>query len=144
MIEYFSHNLWVFWLVTAVAFLILETLTTALVSIWFVPGAVIASLVSVFSDSFALQIVVFLVLSAVCFLLCKKFYKPNKATKLGEANDLLVGKTAIAKTDINSIDGKVLVGDVYWRAVADEEISQGVPVEIMAVNGTVLSVAVKK
>lgn len=140
MVEFFAQNLWIVWMVVAGALLVIEAATVGLVSIWFVPAAVIAAILSIWVDSFFIQLGVFIVLSGVTLFLGKKYFKKNKSEKLDEANELLVGKNAVAKTDIIQSEGKVLVGDVYWRAVSDDEISEGDKVKITAVEGNILTV----
>ncbi len=140
MISFLAENLWALWTALALVFLVVEVATTALVSMWFVPAAVITAILSLFCDNFLVQVIAFLVLSLVFLILCKKFYRVKTPKKLGEANELLIGKNAVAQTDINSINGKVSVGDIYWRAVSDEPIESGSNVKITDVNGTVLTV----
>lgn len=140
MIDFFSQHLWVVWMIAAGGFLVIEAMTAGLISIWFVPGAIIAAILSVWVKNFYIQLAVFLLVSAITVFLSKKFFKKSKSEKLGETNDLLVGKHALAKTDISQTDGKVLVGDVYWRAVCDEDIKQGEYVTVTAVNGNTLKV----
>ena len=61
-----------------------------------------------------------------------------------DPNEALIGKTATATSDINEDDGKVLVGDVYWRAVATTgKIASGETVRIKSVSGTTLTVEKK-
>ncbi len=139
MIEFFADNLWVLWCVAAAAFMIIELLTTALVSMWFVPSAVICAIISVFWDNFLAQVVIFFVLSFIFLLLCKKYYKPD-SKKLAEANELMVGRMGIAETEINSLDGRVIVGDVHWRAVCEGKINPGSRVTVSQVNGNILKV----
>lgn len=141
MIEFITNNLWTLWLSLSVLFLIAEALTAGLISIWFVPGAVFSAIASVFTDNFIIQLIVFLITSSVFLFLCKKFYKGDKATRLAEPNDLLIGKNGITKSNVNSIDGKVLIGDIYWKAVSDEEIEIGEHITVTGVNGTVVTVA---
>ncbi len=143
MIEFFQSNFWIVWMIAAGGFLIIEALTVGLVSIWFVPGAIIAAILSVWVKNFYVQLAVFLVVSGITMFLSKKFFTKNKSEKLIESNDLLVGKTALAKSDITSIDGKVIVGDVYWRAVCDDEIKEGEYVTITKVKGNTLTVTKK-
>ncbi len=140
MISFLAENLWALWTALALVFLVVEVATTALVSMWFVPAAVITAILSIFCDNFLVQVIAFLVLSLVFLILCKKFYRVKTPKKLGEANELLIGKNAVAQTDIDSINGKVSVGDIYWRAVSDEPIESGSNVKITDVNGTVLTV----
>ncbi len=143
MIEFFQNNLWIMWMIAAGAFLVVEALTTALVSIWFVPGAIICAILSVWVDNFFIQIIVFLIISVITMIICKKYFKFNKGEKLEETTALLIGKTGIAKTDITDLEGKILIGDVYWRAVSDEKINNGEQVIVNAVNGNILTVTKK-
>lgn len=143
MIEFFQNNFWIMWMIAAGGFLVIEALTVGLISIWFVPGAIIAAILSVWIDNFYIQLTAFLIISGITMLLSKKFFKKTKSEKLGETNDLLVGKTALAKADISSTDGKVIVGDVYWRAVSETEIKEGEYVTVTAVNGNTLIVTKK-
>ena len=122
MIEFFQNNLWIMWMIAAGGFLVIEALTVGLVSIW---------------------LAVFLVISGITMFLSKKFFKKTKSEKLAESNDLLIGKTALAKTDISATDGKVIVGDVYWRAVSENQINEGEYVTVTAVNGNTLTVTKK-
>ena len=143
MIEFFQNNFWIMWLIAAGGFLVIEALTVGLVSIWFVPGAIIAAILSVWVKNFYIQLAVFLVVSGITMFLSKKFFKKTKSEKLAESNDLLIGKTALAKTDISSTDGKVIVGDVYWRAVSESQINEGEYVTVTAVKGNTLTVTKK-
>lgn len=143
MIEFFQNNLWIMWMIAAGGFLVIEALTVGLVSIWFVPGAIIAAILSVWVKNFYIQLAVFLVISGITMFLSKKFFKKTKSEKLAESNDLLIGKTALAKTDISATDGKVIVGDVYWRAVSENQINKGEYVTVTAVNGNTLTVTKK-
>ena len=143
MIEFFQNNFWIMWMIAAGGFLVIEALTVGLVSIWFVPGAIIAAILSVWVKNFYIQLAVFLVVSGITMFLSKKFFKKTKSEKLAESNDLLIGKTALAKTDISSTDGKVIVGDVYWRAVSESQINEGEYVTVTAVKGNILTVTKK-
>ncbi len=137
---FFIEYMWLFWLIAAAAFLGLEAVTAGLVCIWFVPGAVIASILSVWVHSIAVQIIVFIVLSAVFLFLCRKYFNKSRKEKLDDTANTLIGKTATAQNDISDLEGKVLVGDVYWRAISEDEIKSGDMVVITAVNGNILTV----
>ena len=143
MIEFFQNNIWIMWMIAAGGFLVIEALTVGLVSIWFVPGAIIAAILSVWVKNFYVQLAVFLVVSGITIFLSKKFFKKTKSEKLAESNDLLIGKTALAKADISETSGTVIVGDVYWRAVSEEKISEGEYVTVTAVKGNTLTVIKK-
>ncbi len=140
--EYLMQNPWVAWLVVAVFFLVVEMLTTTLVSIWFVPAAIITCLLTFVIDSVVWQIAIFVVLSAVFMVVARKIYKKHikKPVDDVDQNEKLLGKAALVTEDTNAISGRILVGDVYWRAVSENgnTIPKGETVVIKSVNGTTL------
>ena len=140
--EYLMVNPWIMWLAVGVLFLIVELLTTALVSIWFVPSAIITCLLSFVVDSLLIQIAIFVVLSAVFMVVCRKIYNKHikKPVDDVDQNEKLLGKSATVTEDTNGITGRILVGDVYWRAVSEngDTIQKGETVKIKGVNGTTL------
>ena len=75
--EYLMENLWIFWIAVGVIFLVIEMLTTALVSIWFVPAAIITCILSLFIDNLPLQVTIFVVLSAIFMVICRKIYNKH-------------------------------------------------------------------
>ena len=140
--EYLIANPWIMWLAVGIFFLIVELLTTALVSIRFVPSAIITCLLSFVVDSLLLQTAIFVVLSAVFMVVCRKIYNKHIKKPVDEIdqNEKLLGKTATVTEDTNAITGRILVGDVYWRAVSEsnEIIPKGETVKIKDVKGTTL------
>ena len=140
--DYLIANPWIMWLAVGVLFLIVELLTTALVSIWFVPSAIITCLLSFVVDNLLIQIAIFVVLSAVFMVVCRKIYNKHikKPVDDVDQNEKLLGKTATVTEDTNGITGRILVGDVYWRAVSEngDIIQKGETVKIKGVNGTTL------
>ena len=140
--DYLIANPWIMWLAVGVLFLIVELLTTALVSIWFVPSAIITCLLSFVVDSLLIQIAIFVVLSAVFMVVCRKIYNKHikKPVDDVDQNEKLLGKSATVTEDTNGITGRILVGDVYWRAVSEngDTIQKGETVKIKGVNGTTL------
>lgn len=140
MVEFLLSNIWAMWLIAAAVFVALEAVSGALVSIWFVPGAVITSIMSIWVKNFTVQIVVFVLLSAAFLFFCKKYFSMNKPDALDDTSEKYIGKIAVAKTDISETEGKVLLGDVYWRAVSKEKIKEGETVLITSVNGNIFTV----
>jgi membrane-bound serine protease (ClpP class) len=57
--------------------------------------------------------------------------------------ETLLGQTARASRPINGEQGKVFVEGEYWNAVSDDVISEGQPVEIVAIDGLTLKVKAK-
>ena len=133
----------IFWFVLALALLILELATTSLVSIWFVPSAVLTGVVSFFWDWVPGQILVFAGLSGVSLWLTLRYYKKRKERKPPDeidADERLIGRVATVSEPVSVLGGKVLVGDVYWRAESGEELPVGTVVTVREVRGTTLIV----
>lgn len=140
--EYLIENMWVVWTVVGVLALVIEMATATLVSIWFVPAAILTCLLSLAVDSIPAQIVVFVVLSAISMVISRKIYKKYIKKNKDEisAESKLIGKVAKTTEETDAHTGKVLVGDIYWKAVSEtgEKIGKDETVIIKGVNGTTL------
>ena len=140
---YLTANHWVVWLVISVFFLILELATQALVSIWFVPSAIITALFSLSVDNVVIQTAIFVLLSALFLLASKLLYKKffRQRLDLEQEEDMVVGRSGKAVMPITETDGKVLVGDIYWRAVSENEpIEPEETIKVTGIHGTTLIV----
>ena len=139
--EYILSNMWLVWTAIGILLLLIEISTPNLVTIWFVPSAVVTAILSLVVGNVYLQLVLFIVLSALCLLLSKKVYKRIKKTEEVNPNDRLIGVTAKVVEGLSQNDGKVLVGDVYWRAVCDEQVGVDELVVVKEIKGTTLVVS---
>ncbi len=141
--EFLLNNMWLVWLIAAGAFVALEAVTVSLVSIWFVPGAILTSVLSIWVENIAIQVVVFILLSAIFLFICRKLFKKSKPEALDDTTSKLIGKIATAQTDITCTEGQVLLGDIHWRAISDSPVEAGATVVITEVNGNTLTVCEK-
>ncbi len=133
------------WLAVIVAAVIVEALTFTLVSIWFVPGALVSMILS-FVPAIApwVQILVFFVLTLLFLILVKpiasKFLiKDRVATNA----DALIGEEAIVIEAINNLEakGQVKVRGQVWTARAfdkDATYEVGETLHILAIEGVKL------
>ena len=76
----------ILWLALVVVFILVELATTALVSIWLVAGAVAALLVSLFTDSWTVELAVFAVVSAVALAASRPLARRLQQSKAPELN----------------------------------------------------------
>ena len=140
--EFFFENLWALWVAVGVVALIIELSTAALVSIWFVPAAILTALVSLVVNSFFIQILVFVILSIIAMIISRKVYKKyiKKDKDDVDANSNLIGKYAKTTEDTDGLNGKVLVGDIYWKAKTQngDTVPKDQSVKIVSVEGTTL------
>ena len=132
---------WIIWLIIGVAAFIIEASTVSLVSVWFGISAVIMAVLSLFIPSVFLQIIIYVILTAIILYLTKpvlgKFFNPEKTN-----SGALIGKTVIVSEKVDNLGetGMVTVNGIGWRARAlnDEVIEKGEKVIINKIEGVTL------
>lgn len=128
--------IWLF--VTALA-LIIEFITTDLVSIWFVGGGLIGMILSLASVPWGIQVVAFLIVSfALLFSLRKIILKRFKGQEVNLNADRAIGKTFRLLSAITFDDaGSIKVNDVTWTAVSKNNmpIPAGKIVKVVEIKG---------
>ena len=136
------------WLICAIAFGVFELITTNLVSIWFVFGSVAAMIISLFNVPIWAQIIIFVIVSAVCLFFTRPIASKYLNSKTVKTNvDSLVGRTLVAKTDIDNLkmSGKADLDGTTWITVScdDSIIASGEEIEVVKVEGAKLIVKKK-
>ena len=133
--------MWVFWLIAAGIFFIIEMATIGFLVFWLGIGALLAMVTSFITDSILVQSIVFVVTSTLLLIftrpLVNKFVKVPKEVKTNAYS--IIGKKAIVVKAINNIEGEGQVkidGDVWSaKSVNDEEIPKDTEVEIAEIDG---------
>lgn len=133
------------WLAIAVVLGIIEAATVALVSIWFAIGAVAAMVPAYLNAPFWAQILVFVLVSALCFAFTRPFFqKVIKVKKQPTNADGLVGQEGVATEDIENIEcrGRVFISSLSWSARSEngELIPEGAVVTVKKIEGVTLIV----
>ena len=138
-----DYSMSVIWLIIAVACGLIEAGTIALVSVWFVIGAVVSFFMAlIFPESILLQIFVFILFSILSLVFIRPVAKKyvDKYTRGGNINSK-VDKTGVVVQEIKKDEkGRVKIGDFEWLAVSNEDISEGTKVRITNVDGNTLCV----
>ena len=138
-----DYSMAVIWLIIAVACGLTEAGTIALVSVWFVIGAVVSFFMAlIFPESILHQIFVFILFSILSLVFIRPVAKKyvDKYTKGGNINSK-VNKTGVVIQEIKKGEkGRVKIGDVEWLAISNEDISRGTKVRITNVDGNTLFV----
>lgn len=137
--------IWV-WVAVIAAAIVVEVLSAQLLSIWFALGGVAALIASCFTDSVAVQIIVFAVVSAVALAVIFPFVRKSlKKAHVSTNADRYIGKTAVVTEDISNIDakGQVKVDNQIWSARSDsgEELFAGTRVKVLRIEGVKLIVS---
>ena len=132
------------WLIAIVVFIAAEAATVALVSVWFIGGAVCALIAAILGAGLGVQLAVFLVVSAALLAFACPAARKKWAKKPERMNaDRLVGETATVTEPIDACaDTGVRVSGVLWTAkcATGERIEKGRHVTIERVEGAKLYV----
>lgn len=138
-----------FWIVIAIAMAAVEFGTVALVSAWFVVGAVVALIAALLGVPFWLQAVIFVLVSGLLLLLFRPFLrKVLQPNKLKTNVDALAGKRALVTQTVDNLraTGTVKLDGVIWaaRSANDTPIAEGTVVTVQRVEGVKLMVVPEK
>ena len=138
---------WIIWLIVFVVMLIIEAATTALATVWFAAGALVAMIMDLCGAPHNLQIIVMAAVSVVTFVICMIWIRP-KLESLRRANvqrtnaDRLIGMEGVVIVPVNPVEGKgqVKVEGQVWSAKSESAIDEGTTVKIRAIEGVKLIV----
>lgn len=135
----------IIWFAIFIALIVIEALTADLLTVWFMPAAVICIILAAFNVPITVQVSVFFGLSIIMFILSKTVFKNHFKTKKSEKTnlDLIIGETGIVTEDIDNVaaKGTVKVNFQLWTARAKDgvtDIKAGDRVKIVAVEGVKL------
>ena len=133
--------MWIFWLIAAGIFFIIEMATIGFLVFWLGIGALLAMLTSFITDSIFIQSIVFIISSTLLLIftrpLVDKFIKIPKEIKTNAYS--IIGKKGIVISKINNIEGngQIKVDGEVWSAksLTDEDIPENSEVEIVEIDG---------
>ncbi len=136
----------IFWLILTVALAVVEISTLGLVTIWFAVGSVFAFILALIGVGVPFQIAAFIVGSVVALLFARPVVAGKFKDRIKKTNiDAVIGRTLIAKTDIDNIrgTGKVDMDGSTWLAASTMDnvvIHAGEEVKVVEVRGVKLIV----
>ena len=128
------------WLVLLVVFIVAEASTVTLVSIWFAAGALVAMLAALLDVQLWLQIVLFVVVSALALLSLRPLLRKYFTPRLTRTNvDAVIGTVGTVTADIDNIasQGTIKLGAMEWtaRSSSGEKIPAGTIVKVDRIEG---------
>ena len=132
------------WLGIVVLAVVVEVSTVALVSIWFMPAALVSMILAFCGVPLWIQILVFLILSALCIVFIQPLSKKVLGVKHVATNaDSLIGEEAVVIEDINNLEarGQVKVRGQVWTARSadkDAVYTKGDVLNVIAIEGVKL------
>lgn len=136
----------VFWLIALILFLALEAATAGLTSIWFAVGSLAALISSAFGAPLWLQIIWFILVSAVTLFFTRPLARKYLAPKHRATNaDRVIDMPCLVTEKIDNISGvgTVSAGGKLWsaRSMNGDILEKGTLVRAVAIEGVKLIVA---
>lgn len=133
------------WLAAFILFAAVEFATSmALISIWFAAGSLVALILSVFDVSLWIQLIAFILVSAILLICTRPIAKKHAKNNIDTNLKINIGKMAKVIEDIDNskASGRVRLDGVYWTAVSDtgEFIEEGSHVTVTNIIGSKLYV----
>jgi len=130
----------IIWLVLMVLFLLIESTTVTLVSIWFAAGALAAILVALTGGGLGFQVTVFILVSAIALSALRPLVRKHIKPKITKTNaDAVIGTTGLVTSAIDNVSavGQVKLGAMHWtaRSASGEPIPVGTLVKVERIEG---------
>lgn len=139
-----------YWLIIFVVLLIVEICTMGLTTIWFAGGALAAFVLGVIGFGTAVQVIAFIVISAVLLIVTRpialKYFNKERQKTNAES---LIGQQALVLEDIDTLhaQGLVEINGQEWSAKTDDPdgiIKKHMVVTVEGIQGVKLIVKVKE
>jgi membrane protein implicated in regulation of membrane protease activity len=146
MIEYFTSNLWLFWVVICVLCLIMEVSSGTFYIMCFAIGAIFSIVSSLIGMPFWLQVIIFAVFSTLCIFFVRPFalkYLHRGEDRRASNVEALIGRVGIV---IDAIEaggsGYVKIDGDEWKAVTSDgtAIAKGEKVKVVSMESIVVTV----
>jgi len=96
-----------------------EINTLAFVSIWFIPAAFIAFVLSLTGVQVWIQVIIFFIITLITLVLSRTIFKKFKKVNLNS----IIGKNAIVTEEINNYKrtGAIRINGFIWTAKSEED-----------------------
>ncbi|MBQ8371945.1 MAG: NfeD family protein [Clostridia bacterium] len=133
-----------FWIVVLAVALVAELITEQLVSIWFVPGALVASILGFVDAPIYWQIIAFLVLSIIGVFVFRRFLSKFFKREVARTGvDAIIGEKCVVTEKISNFAGcgQAKVKGQVWsaRGCSDDDVfEEGEVLQIVAIEGVKL------
>lgn len=131
------------WIAVIITAVVAESMTSALVAIWFMPSAIVSMILAFFGVPILVQVLVFMLVSALLIILSKMIFKNVLKVRPTPTNaDTVIGESAVVTERICNMENKGLVkvrGQIWSAKSADgADIEQGDIVSVISIEGVKL------
>ena len=129
------------WIAVFAAALIWEIISLGLTSIWFCGGAIVASIAGFMGANYYVQIILFIVVSAILLIALRPVAKKKLIVSGAPTNiDRNIGSRVKILETVDPAEGTGLIkiGDVEWRAISESGriLNKDSFAEITKIEGT--------
>lgn len=146
MIEFFTSNLWLIWVIISIVCLILELSSGDFFILCFAIGAAVSAIVAGCGANLTVQIITFAVVSALSLLLVRpalirKLHKPHRE-RLSNAEAMIGQQGRVSESIEASGYGRVAIDGDDWKAksVDGSAIDKDVRVRVVKMESIILTV----
>ena len=144
MIDYFSTNVWLIWVIISIICLILELSSGDFFILCFAIGAAVAAIIAGCGLTVTWQIIIFAVVSALSLLLVRPALVKKLPHKERLSNaEAMIGRKGRVTEDIEAGGyGRVAVDGDDWKAISADgnAISEGTRVRITKMDSIIATV----
>lgn len=136
----------ILWIIFLLFCIVAEFATSlSLITIWFMPGTIIAIILAILNVSISTQMIIFVLASVISLIVFKKIIKKHQLTNTESKTNVhaLIGQVGPLQSDYTFLNkSSVKFGDVIWtvRVENNEELLKGTMVEVVAIEGNTLIV----
>lgn len=129
------------WIAVIVLAFVVELLTDQLISIWFVPGAIIATILDFCEVEVIWQILIVLIIAALGIVFAKTYLAKRLNSSVVKTNiDAIIGERCVVTEKIDNYVGcgQVKVKGQIWsaRGVGDDDVFEsGEVLHVVAIEG---------
>ncbi len=129
------------WIAVIVLAFVIELLTDQLISIWFVPGSIIATILDFCEVAVIWQVIVVLVIAALGIIFAKSYLSKKINSSVVKTNiDAIIGERCVVTEKIDNYVGcgQVKVKGQIWsaRGVGEDDVFEsGEILHVVAIEG---------
>ena len=146
MIDYLKDHLWLVWMLITVLALILEVSSGTFYLMCFAIGAACAIVASLFPIPFGLQVLVFIIFSAISVFgvrpFVMKYLHPKHETRLSNADALMGRIGTVSEPIVAGGHGRVAIDGDDWKAVSADgsAVDKGSKVKVVGRESIIITV----
>jgi len=143
ILSFLFGNATAIWFWMAIILIIIEMETFGLISVWFVFGAIVAGIASIFISSVIIQAIIFIAVSIVLMIMLRSYAVNNFRNKTVKKNNIdeLADLPNELLTDVSGNSyGEIKLQGKIWRCLSETNSTYeaGTSVTVLRVDGNTI------